>query len=91
MTKKEFIERYYEKESFKSKALSERILNDLLASFEEALISGEEVNFIGWGKFEVIERSARECRNPRTGEVMQISARKSVKFKASKKLNEAVK
>lgn len=88
MTKPEFIARYFEKENFESKAEAERKLNYLLETIEEVLLSGDEVNFIGWGKFEVIERAAREGRNPRTGETMNIPAKKAVKFKPGKKLND---
>ncbi len=91
MTKKDFIEKYHAAGNFEYKAEAERALNDLLASFEEALIAGEEVNFIGWGKFEVVERAAREGRNPSTGETIKIASKKSVKFKAGKKLNDSVK
>ncbi len=91
MTKKDFIEKYHASGNFEYKAEAERALNDLLASFEDALIAGEEVNFIGWGKFEVVERAAREGRNPSTGETIKIAAKKSVKFKAGKKLNDSVK
>jgi DNA-binding protein HU-beta len=88
MTKPEFIARYFEKANFESKAEAERKLNYLLETIEEVLLSGDEVNFIGWGKFEVIERAAREGRNPRTGETMNIPAKKAVKFKPGKKLND---
>jgi len=91
MTKKEFIERYHTAGNFEYKAEAERALNDLLASFEDTLISGEEINFIGWGKFEVVERAARECRNPKTGKTMKVAAKKAVKFKPGKKLNDAIK
>ena len=53
---------------------------------EETLKAGEEINFIGWGKFEVVERPARTGRNPKTGEEIKIEAKKTVKFKAGKTL-----
>ena len=42
------------------------------------------------GSFSVIEKSARNGRNPKTGETIQIAARKAVKFKAYKALNDAI-
>ena len=51
---------------------------------------GEEVTFLGFGKFEVAERAARTGRNPQTGEEMTIEAKKVVKFKPGKGLSEAV-
>ena len=50
----------------------------------------ESVAFIGFGKFEVSERSARDGR-PQTGEKLKIPASKGVKFSAGKDLKEAIK
>ena len=61
-----------------------------LATIEEALVKGEEVSFLGFGKFEVTERAARTCRNPQTGEEMKVEAKKAVKFKAGKALKDAI-
>jgi DNA-binding protein HU-beta len=49
------------------------------------------VQLIGFGTFEVRERSARTGRNPQTGEEIQIAAGKVPAFKAGKELKEAVK
>ncbi len=91
MTKSEFITKYHEKGNFETKAEAERKFNYLLETIEEVLLSGDEVNFIGWGKWEVIERAARDGRNPKTGETIKLPAKKSVKFKPGKKLNDKVK
>ncbi len=90
MTKKEFVKLFAEKGAFESKAEAERKLDAFLATVEDVLTSGDEVNFIGWGKFEVAERAARTGRNPKTGEEIKIEAKKVVKFKAGKKLNDKV-
>ncbi len=90
MTKKEFVKIFAEKGGFESKAEAERKLDAFLATVEDVLTSGDEVNFIGWGKFEVSERAARTGRNPKTGEEITIEAKKVVKFKAGKKLNDKV-
>ena len=90
MTKKEFVEVYAAKGNFETKAEAERKLDALLGTFEEVLVSGEEVNFVGWGKFEVKETPARTGRNPRTGEEVAIAAKKVVKFKAGKSLADKV-
>lgn len=86
MTKKEFAAKLAENGIFESKAESERKLNVILESIEEVLKAGEEINIIGWGKLEVVERAARTGRNPKTGEEITIEAKKSVKFKAGKGL-----
>ena len=88
MTKKEFVKLFFEKGEFESKADAERKLDAFLGTVEEVLNEGEEVNFIGWGKFEVVARAERKGRNPKTGEEITIPAKKAVKFKAGKKLND---
>lgn len=56
-----------------------------------ALANEEKVQILGFGTFEVRERSARTGRNPQTGEEMQIAASKVPAFKAGKELKAAVK
>ena len=56
----------------------------------DALISGEKVQLVGFGTFEVRDRAAREGKNPATGEVIQIEATKVPAFKAGKALKDAV-
>lgn len=87
MTKREFMERYFENGNFKYKSEAERVLNDILDLFGESLHLDGEVNFIGWGKFHVVERAAREAKNPKTGETINIASKKVVKFKVGKSLS----
>lgn len=56
----------------------------------EALKGGEEVRIMGFGKFSVRERKAREGRNPQTGEKIKIAAQKVPAFSAGNALKEAV-
>lgn len=86
MTKKDFTKVLFEKGIFASKAEAERKFEAILGSIEEVLQAGEDLNFIGWGKFEVVEKAARKGRNPKTGEEIDIPAKKAVKFKAGKTL-----
>lgn len=88
MTKKDFTKMLFEKGVFSSKAEAERKFEAILNSIEEVLKSGEELNFIGWGKFEVVQKAERIGRNPKTGEEIIIEAKKAVKFKAGKTLTE---
>ena len=90
MTKKEFVDLYAAKAKFETKAEAERKLNTLLDLFEEVLVKGDDINFVGWGKFEVRETPARTGRNPKTGEEVAILAKKVVKFKAGKGLADKV-
>ena len=64
--------------------------NDALDSFIEAvtktLKSGGKVTLVGFGTFSPSKRAARNGRNPQTGEVIKIKARRVAKFKAGKEL-----
>ncbi len=55
-----------------------------------ALISGEEIKITGFGNFNLRSKSQRPGRNPKTGEEVEISARKVVTFHASQKLKEKI-
>lgn len=63
----------------------------VLDQITQALAKGDSVQLIGFGTFEVRERSARTGRNPQTGEEMFILGGKTPAFKAGKSLKEAVK
>ena len=86
MTKKDFAKVLFETGAFPSKAEAERKVDLFLTTIENTLAAGEELNFIGWGKFEVVERAERVGRNPKTGEEIKIEAKKTVKFKPGKTL-----
>ena len=91
MTKKELASLLQVKGVFTTKADAERKLDAILDAMEETLVAGETINFIGWGKLEVVQRAPRMGRNPKTGEEVQIEARKSIRFKAGKNLLEKLK
>ena len=90
MTKKEFVDLYFEKGGFETKVEAEKKAKAFLETIEEALVKGEEVIFTGWGKWEVVEKAERVGRNPKTGEEVVIPAKKAIKFKAGKALEEKV-
>ena len=90
MLKKEFVEKYYAKGEFTSKAEAERKINAFLECIEEVVVAGEEITFLGFGKFYVSERAERIGRNPKTGEEIKIEAKKTVKFKPGKTLVDKV-
>ena len=74
-----------------SKAAADQALNSVLGAITDAVAAGDKVTLIGFGTFSVTDRAAREGRNPQTGKTIQIPAKKVVKFKAGKKLADAVK
>lgn len=90
MTKKEFIDLFQAKSGLETKAQTERVLNAMLESLEEVLVKGDEISFLGFGKFEVVEKAARTGRNPKTGEEITIAAKKAPKFKPGKALADKV-
>ena len=89
MTKKDFIEKYAEKTGVSKKAAGEYV-EAFLETVEEALTAETNVQFVGWGTFEVKETAERKGRNPKTGEEITIPAKKAVKFKVGKKLQDKV-
>ena len=73
-----------------SKADATRAVDAAINAITEALKAGKQVSLVGFGTFVVKKRAARQGRNPRTGETIQISASKVPGFKAGKALKDAV-
>ena len=73
-----------------SKADSGRAVDAVIDSISRALKKGGTVSLVGFGTFTVKKRAARQGRNPRTGEAIQIKASKVPGFKAGKALKDAV-
>jgi DNA-binding protein HU-beta len=89
VNKKELIEKVSEKAGLK-KSEAERALKAFEESVIEALKDGEKVTLVGFGTFSVSERKARKGRNPQTGEMIDIPAKKSPKFLAGKFFKDSV-
>ncbi|MCW3082070.1 MAG: family DNA-binding protein [Segetibacter sp.] len=66
-------------------------VNAVLDSFVDAvtktLKGGDKVTLVGFGTFSVSKRLARNGRNPQTGEIIKIKAKRVAKFKAGKELS----
>jgi len=90
MTKSELIERLSYSNNLLGKKEAELVVNTLLDGIRNALVDGERVEIRGFGSFTVRTRDAREARNPKSGEVVQISAKKTAFFKTGKELRERV-
>jgi len=88
-TKAEFVDKVAAKSGLSKKDAGSAV-DAVISSIEDALQSGEEVSFTGFGKFHVASRGAREGRNPRTGESMTIAASKVPRFTAGSGLKKAV-
>ena len=89
ITKQDLIEKLAAYTNTKKEA--GEILNGLLEEIKKGLQERKAVTITGFGTFSIVDRAAREGRNPATGEKIQIPAKKSVKFKAGKGLKDAVK
>lgn len=66
------------------------VVDEVFDTIKSTLASGEKISITGFGSFEVTERAARECKNPRTGEPVHVEASKAPKFKAGKAFKDAV-
>ena len=70
-----------------AKELVDMFFNEI----KNLLSEGHDVKLSGFGNFQLRNKSARPGRNPRTGEDVEISARRVVTFKSGQKLKESVK
>lgn len=69
-----------------TKRSADEALEAVLSSIAQGVKKDRKVQIIGFGTFEVKNRAARQGRNPKTGEAMQIAASSSVGFKPSSAL-----
>ena len=89
MNKNELIDAIAE-EADLSKASAGRALDAAISAITGALTKQDTVSLVGFGTFSVKHRAAREGRNPRSGETIQIKASNAPGFKAGKALKDAV-
>lgn len=80
MNKQDVVEEVRELGLTKDQATE--VVNTVLDTITEALKAGENVQFTGFGQFVVIDKEARTARNPKTGETVEVPAKKVVKFRA---------
>lgn len=69
-----------------SKKQAKEIVDTILDSIKKTLKKKEDVAISGFGTFRVKETKPRTGRNPKTGEEIQIPAKKKIAFRASKDL-----
>ncbi len=74
-----------------TKTQAEEIVNLIFDGIVDSLKKGEDVSIAGFGIFAVKARAARQARNPRTGEMVNVAATKVPKFRPAKALKDAVK
>lgn len=65
-----------------TKVEAEKVIGYFTSGIEEVIAKGDKLTLVGFGSFYIADNKAREGRNPRTGEVLNIAASKTPKFKA---------
>ncbi len=90
MNKSELIAKVAESTDLSKKDVTKAV-DAVFEAITEAMQSGDKVQLVGFGNFEVRERSARKGRNPQTGKEIQIAAANVPSFVAGKALKDAVK
>ena len=73
-----------------SKADAKRALDGFVSATTGALAKGDSISLVGFGSFGISKRNARNGRNPKTGAVIQIAAKNTVRFKAGADLSKNV-
>ena len=89
MNKSELISKVAELSEL-SKKDATKAVESVFEAISEALKGGDKVQLVGFGNFEVRERSARKGRNPQTGQEIDIAASKVPSFKPGKALKDAI-
>lgn len=88
MTKSELIQRLAERNPHLYLRDVEKIVETIFDEITEALVRGDRVELRGFGAFSVKHRDARVGRNPRTGEQVEVEAKRLPFFKTGKALRE---
>lgn len=86
MTKRDLIDEVNKKFPHLSRRDSEVIINSIFDSMVDALGHGERIEIRGFGSFVVKHRRAREGRNPKSGAVVSVAAKRVPFFKVGKEL-----
>lgn len=73
-----------------TKTQSEAVIKGIFDAIANEMAKGGTVDIAGFGKFEGVNRDARTARNPRSGEMVKVAAKRVPKFKAGKALKDTV-
>jgi len=90
MTKSELVARLAARTPQLAARDTDDAVNTLLETMTRALASGHRIELRGFGSFSVTQRLPRTGRNPKTGESVQVPAKRVAHFKAGKELRERV-
>lgn len=84
MNKSEIIESLAKQYGHLPNVEVEKIFEKIISTFSESLSTGERIEIRGFGCFSVKKREERGARNPKTGEKIQVPAKRTIHFKSSK-------
>lgn len=90
MTKSELIEKLAERHPQLGLRDVDMAVNAMLNAMSEALASGHRIEIRGFGSFSLTTRPSRTGRNPKTGEKVEVPAKRVPHFKPGKELRERV-
>lgn len=90
MTRSQLALRVAELNPHLSLAQVEAVIRTIFGTMTDALVRGERVELRDFGSFAVTHLEARPGRNPRTGAHVDVSARRSIRFKPGKAMRERV-
>ncbi len=90
MTKSVLIEKIAEKIKNLTKKQTEVVVETVFDSIKDSLAKGGKVEIRGFGNFKLRSRKARKARNPKTGESVDVPAKKVPYFKVGKELREMI-
>lgn len=88
MNKGQLVEEVAKQTSTKKEA--QDLVEGIIDTIKGSLSKGDDVAISGFGTFKVKQTKARTGRNPKTGETIQIPAKKKVSFKVAKDLKESL-
>ena len=89
MNKGDFI-KFISENNNCTQGIAEKVINMFTSSVIDAISKGKEISLIGFGSFSVNRVEARNGRNPKTGNALEIPAYNQPKFKVGQKLKDAV-
>ena len=90
MTKNQLIKAIHEKDTGLTKVQVSQVVDAMIETMTRALAQGGKVEIRGFGNFTVRKREARKARNPKTGEMIEVPAKRVPHFRPGKELKEMV-
>jgi integration host factor subunit beta len=90
MTRSVLIEKVTERLEGLTKKQVETIISTIFDGMKDALARGEKIEIRGFGNFRLKQRNAKTARNPRTGEKVQVPAKRVLHFKIGKPFHNAL-